>query len=58
MTATTALVASLIIAVLLVAAFSKPGKKAIGGVIYTDRQGRTVMVIWPAVGKKKGKRRK
>ena len=52
MTATTALAVSLLLAALLLAAWSKPVRKAIGGVISTDKKGRTVLVIWPA-GKKK-----
>jgi len=50
------LVFAIVLAALIVAAYSKPGRKAIGGVISKDRKGRTTLVIWPA-GKKRKKRR-
>ena len=58
MTTTTALVASLVIAALLVAAFAKPTRKAISGLISTDKKGRTTLVIWPAGNKRRRKKRR
>lgn len=51
-------VLAVVLAALIVAAYSKPGRKAIGGVTSKDRKGRTTLVIWPATKGKKGKRRR
>lgn len=45
---------ALVLAALVVAAFSRPGKQLVGGLIYRDRKGRLVLVLTPVrKGKKK-----
>ncbi|QJY46637.1 hypothetical protein [Pseudonocardia broussonetiae] len=52
-----ALVLAIVLAALLLAAFTKPGKKAVAGFITTDRKtGRVSITVWP--GTKKGKKRR
>lgn len=56
MTTGAALVLALVLALLLVAAFSKPARKAVGGFITTDKKtGRVSITVWPG-GKKRKKR--
>lgn len=57
MSTTAALVVALILAALLVAAFSKPGKTMVGGFIQRDNKGRLVLVLTPTPKPKKRRRR-
>jgi hypothetical protein len=50
-----AAVLALVLAALIVAARSKPVRRAVGGVISKDSKGRTTLVIWPAGKKRKRK---
>jgi hypothetical protein len=51
------LVLALFLAALIVAAYSKPVRRAVGGFITTDRKtGRVSITVWPG-GKKRKKRR-
>lgn len=56
MTAVTAVVVALLLAALLVAAFNKPARTAVTGLIYRDKKGRLVLVLTPA-RRGKGRRR-
>lgn len=57
MNTTEAAVLALVLAALIVAATTKPVRKALSGWISKDRKtGRITMVLWPA-GKKRKKRR-
>lgn len=58
MTTSAAVVLSVGLALLLVAAFTKKGRKAISGVIGTDGKGRTTLVIWPTGKRKRRKKRR
>ncbi|MFC5997096.1 hypothetical protein ACFQE5_23060 [Pseudonocardia hispaniensis] len=51
-----ALALSIVLAVLLVAAFSKPARTRVSGLVYRDRQGRLVLVLTPATRKRRGRR--
>ncbi|WP_379587860.1 hypothetical protein [Pseudonocardia hispaniensis] len=52
-----ALALSLVVAVLLVAAFGKPTKTLVGGIFQRDKRGRMTLVLTP-VPRKKRKRKK
>lgn len=43
-------------ALLLAAARARPVRRAVGGLIATDKQGRTTLVVWPATKRKKKRR--
>jgi hypothetical protein len=53
-----ALVLSLVLAALVVAAFTKPGKTLVGGIFQRDRRGRMTLVLTPTSKPKKRRRRK
>lgn len=52
-----ALVVSAVLAFLLVAAWSKPVRTAVGGLLSRDKKGRLTLVLSPAK-KRKGKRKR
>lgn len=56
MNTTAVLVISVIVAALIIAAFSKPGRQMVGGFVQRDRRGRLVLVLTPTP--KKRRRRK
>lgn len=56
MTGQTALLLSLVVAALLVAAFGKPTKTLVGGFLSRDRKGRLLLVLTPAKKRKKRRR--
>ncbi len=47
----------LIVAALIVGAFTKPGKTLVGGFLQRDRKGRLTLVLTPAKRRKRGGRR-
>ncbi len=54
MSGTAAVVLSLALAALVMAAFTKPGKQLVSGLIYRDKKGRLVLVLTPVrKGRKK-----
>lgn len=55
MNAGAALLVALVLAVLLVLAYSKPTRKRVAGLMYRDPKGRLVLVLSPAT-KRKGKK--
>lgn len=58
MTSTGALVVSVVLAVLIVAALAKPTRQLVGGLVYRDKQGRLVLILTPVPkGKRKRRRR-
>jgi hypothetical protein len=58
MSSTAALVLALVVAALLVAAMSKPGKTLVGGIFQRDRKGRMTLVLTPTPKPKHRRRRK
>ncbi len=56
MSSTAAVAVALIVAALLVAAFCRPARTAVAGLIYRDRTGRLVLVLSPG-RRGKGRRR-
>lgn len=58
MSTTAALVLSLVLAALLMAAMSKPGKTLVGGIFQRDRKGRMTLVLTPTRKPKRRRRRK
>ncbi|WP_214365613.1 hypothetical protein [Pseudonocardia sp. H11422] len=58
MSTTAAVVLSLAVAALLVAAFSKPTKTLVGGIFQRDRKGRMTLVLTPTSKPKRRRRRK
>ncbi len=56
MTGVAAVVVALLLAALLLAAFSRPTRTAVAGLIYRDKKGRLVLVLSPA-RRGKGNRR-
>jgi hypothetical protein len=58
MTGTGAVLLSLVLAALIVAAFSKPGKTLVGGIFQRDSKGRMVLVLTPTPKPKRKRRRK
>lgn len=58
MTGVAAVWVALVLAVVVVGALApKRSRKAIGGLMGKDKRGRTTLVIWPATGKRKGRKR-
>lgn len=57
MTGTAALIVALLLAALLVAAVSKPGRQMVGGFIQRDRKGRLVLVLTPTPRPKRRRRK-
>lgn len=55
MSSTTALVVALVLAALLMAALSKPGRTLVGGFVQRDRKGRLVIALTPV---KRGRKRR
>lgn len=53
-----AVLIALPVAALLVAAWHKPTRKAVGGILTRDKKGRLALVLWPAPPKKKGARKR
>jgi hypothetical protein len=53
-----ALVLALVVAGLVVAAMSKPGKTLVGGIFQRDRKGRMTLVLTPTPKPKRRRRRK
>jgi hypothetical protein len=47
-----------VVAALVVAAMSKPGKTLVGGIFQRDRKGRMTLVLTPTPKPKKRRRRK
>lgn len=55
---TTALVVALVVAALLVAAFSRPVRRGVRGFITTDRKtGKVQLTVWPGTGKRRRRKR-
>lgn len=57
MSPTATVVLALVLAAVLVAAWSRPVRRRVGGLISTDRKGRTTLVVWPAPGKRKRRKK-
>lgn len=53
----TTVILCLIVAALVVGAFTKPGKTLVGGIFQRDRKGRMTLVLTPAKKRKRGGRR-
>lgn len=58
MNTTAALVLSVVVAALIVAALAKPTKTLVGGIFQRDRKGRLTLVLTPVPRAKKRKTRK
>lgn len=57
MSTTEAVILAVVVAALIVAAWSKPVRKGVGGFITTDRKtGRVSITVWPASKKRKKRR--
>ncbi len=50
---TAVLVVALILAVLIVAAFSKPARQMVGGIFERDNKGRLILILTPVPKKKR-----
>lgn len=57
MSTTAALVISLILAALIVAAYRKPIKTMVGGIVSRDRKGRLTLVLTPTPRKRRRHRK-